>query len=208
MEHEILKIAGYLASSNPIMVYVFFFLNSTLQILFPPYPGDSIIVLGGYLSSTGILNTPLFVLSTLTATYLSSTFLYLISYKFSYRILANKLISKFFKVKRIYSLESWFRKYGSFAIILNKFLPGIGSLTLIAAGIFKLRPFSAFISIGIASILHNIFLIIAGRITGDNIVLIKHFLGEYNKIFIVSMIIVILIYLYVKFIFKKQNRNR
>ena len=36
---------------SPLLVYGFFFLSGLLQIVFPPYPGDSVLVFGGCLGA-------------------------------------------------------------------------------------------------------------------------------------------------------------
>lgn len=205
MEKEILAFAKSIAESNPLLAYLFFFINAALQILFPPYPGDSVIVLQGYLSSRHLLSTPLLFLVTLAATYSSSLLMYYISYRLGERILSNRYISRYFNIERISKLEGWFNKYGSAAIIINKFLPGFGTLTLIAAGIFRLPQATAFISIGIASLLHNAALFMAGKLTGENIVLIHQVLDEYKKLILSGILMVSAIYIYVKFLHRKKT---
>jgi membrane protein DedA with SNARE-associated domain len=205
MEKEIVEFARNLASNNPLYAYIFFFINAALQILFPPYPGDTILVFEGYLSSQRVLNTFLMLFISLSATYLSSIFLYSISYKFGHSLVANKFVQKNFDIKRIEKLEEWFKKYGSLAIIINKFLPGVGSLTLIAAGLFNLPPIPAFVSIGVATIIHNTALFMAGRLTGDNIILIKTLFKEYNRIIVLAILIIAALYLYVKMTYNKKK---
>lgn len=205
MEKLLVGFAKDIVSTNPFMAYIFFFFNAVLQIVFPPYPGDTITILEGYLSSKGHLNSFFLLLATLSGTYLSSIFLYIISYKFGERIVSNNFIKKYFDISKIYKLENWFKKYGPFVIIINKFLPGIGSLTLIAAGLFRLPPIPAFVSIGTATVIHNTFLFMAGRLTGDNMDLIRQIIREYNRIIISAAAIVSIIYLYVKFVYIKKK---
>lgn len=207
LEKYLLEYIKSTALTNPFSVYAFSFINAVLQILFPPYPGDTLTIFQGYLTSKGYLNIYFVTFSTLLGTYVSSLFLYIIGFKFSKSILLNKFIKKYFNLEKINKAETWFEKYGSFAIIINKFLPGIGSLTFIAAGLFQLSPISAFISIGIATIIHNTFIIMAGRLTGDNIILIKQTLQEYNKVIIIAVIIIFVFYSYVKFFYKRKYAN-
>lgn len=208
MEQEIVAFAKNLYQTNPIYAYIFFFINAMLQVLFPPYPGDSIIVFQGYLSSTGVFNPYALLLTSLFATYVSSIFLYYISYKHGRRIINNKFISKYFDTKKVEKLEIWFTKYGSLAIILNKFIPGVGSLTLIAAGIFKLPYLPAFISIGIATFIHNSFLFYVGRIAGNNIEAIKYTAKEYQYYIIIALLIIGLAYSYFKFYLNKKKTSK
>lgn len=59
MENYVYYILEYLKSaalSKPFIIYIFAFLNAALQIYFPPYPGDTITIIQGFLSSKGYLN--------------------------------------------------------------------------------------------------------------------------------------------------------
>ncbi|EYE89095.1 hypothetical protein Q428_04470 [Fervidicella metallireducens AeB] len=198
MEREIIEFARHIATSNPIIAYIFFFINAALQILFPPYPGDTIIALEGYISSLGFLNSNLLLLTTVTGTYLSSVLLYFLSFKFGNSLIAHKFTEKFFDTENITKLEKWFNKYGAMAIIINKFIPGMGSITLIAAGAFQLSKIPALIAIAIASVIHNTILFVSGKLTGDNISKIKIMFVEYNNYLWVGLVTVFILYIYIK----------
>lgn len=203
---EVLIYIKNLAATNPVAAYILLFFNSALQVLFPPYPGDSLTVFAGYLSTLGKFNTPLLLLFILSGTYLSSVFLYLISLKFGQKIIGIKFVKKYFNINKIHKLENWFNKYGALAIIINKFIPGIGSLTLIAAGLFRLRPVPAFISIGIVTAIHNTFLFMGGRLTGDNINLIKYIVYQYKFYILLAFALISIIYFYIKYLLKRKRR--
>jgi membrane protein DedA with SNARE-associated domain len=53
MEQNLIDFTKDIAMQYPYLAYIFFFISASLQILFPPYPGDTVLVLEGYLSSTG-----------------------------------------------------------------------------------------------------------------------------------------------------------
>lgn len=193
-----MEFARNIAISNPIIAYIFFFINALLQILFPPYPGDTIIALEGYISSRGFLNPYLLLLTTVTGTYLSSVLLYFLSFKFGNSLIAHKFTEKYFDTENIIKLEKWFNKYGALAIVINKFIPGMGSLTLIAAGVFQLSKIPALIAIAIASVIHNTVLFVSGKLTGDNIDKIKTMFVEYNNYLWIALMTVFILYVYIK----------
>lgn len=207
MERSLLSFAESIAKTNPLLAYTFFFLNSVLQVLFPPYPGDSVVIFQGYLSSKGLLSTPLLFLSTYTGTFLSSVFLYMISHRLGEKLVEGRFVKRYFATEKIYKLENWFNKYGSIAIVINKFIPGIGSLTLIGAGLFKLKALPAVISIGAASLLHNIALFMAGRLTGNNMFLLEQFVSQYKNLILSGILIISAIYMYFKYMHIKKEHN-
>lgn len=207
MEKEIILFISKVSTENPVFAYIIFFINAAIQVLFPPYPGDTIIIFQGYISSLGILSSPALLSTTLSATYLSSIFLYLLSYKLGHRVLSTKFIKKFIDIKKIYSLEGWFKKYGSLVVISGKFIPGLGFFSLIAAGLFELPPISAFISIGISTLIHNTILFMAGRITGNNMDIIKKAMFEYNRLIIIGVLTLSALYIYTKYIYKRKFKE-
>lgn len=204
MESQIIAFINKLVLKSPISAYIFFFINSVLQILFPPYPGDTIVVFQGYLSSHGILNTYLLLTVTLCGTYLSSIFLFNLGFKYHYKLFNNRLIKKYVDYNKVKSLESWFKRYGALVIIVSKFIPGLGFASILAAGIFKLPVKTTYISIAVSTLIHNGILFFAGRIAGDNMDLIKNIIFEYNKLIIICLFILSIVYLYIKFSFKRK----
>lgn len=198
MEKQILSFIRDLACKNIYATYVFFLFNGFLQAVFPPYPGDTLIIFQGYLTYYMGFNKFMMLLNTTIGSFLGSLLLYFISYKESNRVLNNKFLIKLFSIDKIHKLENWFRKYGSFLIIINKFIPGFSSITFISAGIFKIPKTSAIISIFIANLLYNTMLFTAGFLTGDNIDVIKYSIREYSKLIILSLTLFSFVYVYIK----------
>ncbi|MCX7694183.1 MAG: DedA family protein [Caloramator sp.] len=198
MERQILIVVKSLVDKSLLGTYLFFFLNSCLQILFPPYPGDTITIFQGYITYRMGFNKYLMLLSTISGSFLSSMLLYYLSYKKSDTILSNRFMIKFFNLDKLHKLEDWFRKYGVFFILINKFIPGLGSLTFIAAGIFKLPLIPATISILLANVLHNTMLFSAGALTGDNMEIIKSSIKEYYRLIVGITFIISLLYFVIR----------
>lgn len=198
MERQILIVVKSLVDKSLVGTYLFFFFNSCLQILFPPYPGDTITIFQGYITYRMGFNKYLMLLSTISGSFLSSMLLYYLSYKKSDTILSNRFMIKFFNLDKLHKLEDWFRKYGVFFILINKFIPGLGSLTFIAAGIFKLPLIPATISILLANVLHNTMLFSAGALTGDNMEIIKSSIKEYYRLIVGITFIISLLYFVIR----------
>ncbi len=205
MDGDILSFVEAVAKTNPVLAYFFFFINAVLQVIFPPYPGDSVVIFQGYLSSRGILNPGLLFMSTFIGTFVSSVFLYVISRKLGIRLIEVSFFKKYFHIERVYKLEKWFNKYGAPAIIVSKFIPGIGSLTLIGGGLFKLETIPGLASIFISSLLRSIFLFMTGQLAGENFELIQEFIYKYQKLLFLLILLAAAIYIYFKHLRKKNK---
>ena len=208
MEQVILEYAQNFANNSSFLSYILMFLNSSLQALFPPYPGDTIIVLEGYIASLGVFSNFLIVFSTLAGTVICNVLLFLICYKYGDKIISHMFFVKYFNVKKVKGLKRVFNKYGAPLIIFNRFVPGLAMITVIAAGIFRINKTKAIVSASIAGIVHNLLLMSLGYTVGYNLPLIKKILIKFNKIFITLAIILFIVLTLIYYIKNKKTKNK
>lgn len=195
MEQLIINFAKNIVNENVFLSYLFFFVSQSLQVLFPPYPGDMVLILEGYLSEIAHLNIYFVVTNAILSTSSSSILLYNIGRRKQERILHSKIITMLFATNKIEKLNRIFKKLGAWTIILSKFIPGIFSLTVLSAGVFKVKKRFAYLAIIIISSLHHLTLIILGKKLGENWELIFRKMTEYNKYIIIIGLIALIIYL-------------
>ena len=105
-----------------------------------PIPGDIFIAT---VSSFPNSNYFLIVLITITATLTGSTILFTLDNKFGQKLLLN--YSKYIKVtpQKIKKIETWFEKYGGWAIVIGRLIPGLRIVTPVVAGLFVV-PYKTF----------------------------------------------------------------
>jgi membrane protein DedA with SNARE-associated domain len=170
-----------------------------LQITVPPYPGDTVLIFGGYLGSIGIKagNTAILI-SYLLGTIISSLSLYALGTAKGESVLKLKLISKYFSQDHQGKAKKYLIRYGILIFFVCKFIPGLNSLIIIFGGVLKYNPIWACIGVGFASIVHNIIFFLIGRNIGDNVNGIKHFLSTYNALVITLLILGLAIYIGIK----------
>lgn len=195
MEDFIIEFAQNIVAKNILLSYIFFFVSQSLQVLFPPYPGDMILLLEGYLSEEANLNIYFVIANAVISTSLSSIFLYNIGRKKQEKILHSKIVTFLFGTGRTSKLNKLFTKFGAVVIILSKFIPGIFSLTILAAGIFKVKRKFTYLSIIIVSFFHNMTLILLGKLVRENWSVILKKIDIYNRYIILLAVIAIIIYL-------------
>lgn len=164
------------------IVYLFFFISAVLQITVPPYPGDTLLIFGGYMGSTQMYGgfIPIFA-SYWLGTVATSLVLYELGKWKGENILKTKLVTKFFGEKHQDRAKILVLKYGIITFLVCKFIPGVNSLMIIFGGIFKYNKAWAYICIGGASLVHNIIFFTTGKAIGNNWDGIKSFLRNYNR---------------------------
>ena len=195
MEKFIIDFAQNIVMENKLLSYLFFIVSQSLQVLFPPYPGDMILILEGYLSELAHLNIYLIIANAATSTSLSSVLLYNIGRNKQEKILHSKIVTLLFGTSKIAKLNKLFAKLGALVIILSKFIPGIYSLTLLSAGVFRVKKRYAYLSIISVSTFHNLVLITLGKLLGENWIIILRRMDTYNKYIIIIAVIAFVIYL-------------
>lgn len=128
-----------------------------------PVPGDIFI---GATSALPNSNYFLVVATVIVATLAGSTILFTISKKIGHPLLLKfgpKIKITKDKVKKV---EKWFEKYGGFAIVVGRLIPGFRTITPFAAGLFDVSYKSIWLYTTIAAFIWaNIYFII-GRFFG------------------------------------------
>lgn len=207
MEALINNVIEYLNQFPAWSIYVFFFISGALQIFFPPYPGDSVLLLGGYFGSKGLYggSLPLFF-SYVLATIVFSYLLFELGYQKGEGILRYRFVAKFITVKDQARARRVIAKYGFFVYLISKFIPGIGFLTILLSGILRHQRRWAYLGILVASFLHNLLFYLAGRKVGHSWEHIERFLSSYNKI--IFSILLVLVIAYALFSFLKRQRKK
>lgn len=194
MNNIIESVLRNLSQIEPWIIYLALFVSAILQIFVPPYPGDTVLLVGGCLVSLGARagDLPIF-LSYAIGTVLSSYALYLLGYRYGEGVLNFKFVKKYFTEKIQEKVKRLMWKYSIFVFFMCKFIPGISSITIVFGGIFKYKPLPIFILVGLSSIIHNFIFFLVGKSIGYNLDKINKFLSTYNGIAIGIFAVVVAI---------------
>jgi membrane protein DedA with SNARE-associated domain len=175
-------------------VLIIAFLTTLIENIFPPAPGDSILVFTGTLIGIGVVGfVPLLLVSTL-----GSTLGFAIMFYFGStmdRAIMESGKFKFISRDALIKVELWFQKYGYRLIIANRFLSGTRAVISFFAGMSKLNFTKTIILSALSSLIWNSILLYFGYAFGDNWENIDHYLSIYGKIIfpVAGVIIVVLI---------------
>lgn len=197
MEDFIVRLFYHLAhttNDNVLLTYLFFFASAVLQLIFPPFPSDVIIILQGYLTTISESFSFLPVLLTsVIGSLLGSTMVYIFGYRKGNEVLRYKIVLRFVDKKHLIRTEKLFHKYGKYGLILSKFIPGTSSIMVLFSGVFRIKA-----KIYLGYIIFSIFLqqviyMLIGRVIGNNIDKVNKFLSFFNVFSILILVIVIIL---------------
>ena len=197
------EILSQFSSFSPIWIYLTLFFFAFVENVFPPSPSDVVLVVGGSLIGTGVIN---FILSLLFATLGSITGFMVMFYIGS--TVDKKVIQsgrfKYIPINTIDKVEIWFRKYGYFVIVANRFMPGTRAVISFFAGISNLDPKRTFTLCFVSALLWNIIMLYLGYVFGDNVTKVDEYLTTYSNIVIVATAVVILFFI-IRLFFRKRK---
>ncbi|MBW7887056.1 MAG: DedA family protein [Bacteroidetes bacterium] len=163
------------------------------------------IVAGGYLIGIEHID---FTSALLIAT-LGSTAGFMTMYKigdwFGLRIIETQKI-KFLPLDSIHKVEKWFRHYGYWLIIINRFLSGTRAVVGFFAGMAEVKFIPTAILCFFSALLWNGILFYSGTLLGKNWNLIENYISTYSKI--VTVIVITIISLLALLWLKKRNEKR
>lgn len=180
------------------VLYLLLGLSAFVENIFPPIPGDTITAFGAFLVGARRLDFMGVYLSTTLGSLAGFMSLFWIG-----NLLGRKFFIerdyKLFSAQNILQAEQWFRKYGYFLILLNRFFPGVRSIISLAGGISHLGVFRvAFLAL-ISASAWNLIWITIGYSLGNNWETVKEKMGyilfQYNISILILVVLVVLIFL-------------
>jgi len=197
------NILNQISTFPPIWIYVTLFFFAFIENVFPPSPSDIVIVIGGTLVGTGDLNFIFSLIFSTLGSILGFMLMFYIGSTVDKRLIHSGRF-KFIPVDAIDKVEKWFRKYGYFIIVANRFLPGTRAVISFFAGISNLDPKKTFSLCFVSALVWNIIMLYLGFTFGNNVEAIDSYLTTYSNIVIVLTIAIIVI-LIIRFMFRKRK---
>jgi membrane protein DedA with SNARE-associated domain len=184
-------IIDFISSSG----YLGIFFSMFIEGIITPIPSELIMPFAGYLASTGMFYLPFVILAGTLGATMGSTVAYGIA-----RIVGRPLVDKygrylFLDQKKVDKADVWFKKWGSWGILIGHAIPGIRSVISFPAGLFKmdLKKFILFTFLG--ALIWNTVLASAGYLLGEYYVQFWRALDGWDLIILVAALIGIAFYL-------------
>lgn len=200
MEHFV----EFFQQLNPLWIYVSLFAIAFIENIFPPAPSDLMIVAGGSLIGLDKIDFfPALIFSSL-----GSTAGFIVMYKvgewFGESII-EKDKWKFIPRSSIHTVESWFKRWGYWIIIANRFLSGTRAVVSVFAGLSELNLAMTIGLCFVSSVLWNGILIYSGMLLGANWHLIGLYLSTYSQFVTAGLVVVAIVGVLVWFYRRSKN---
>jgi membrane protein DedA with SNARE-associated domain len=193
----------YLQSLSPALIYAIVFSIAFIENVFPPSPSDLVIVFGGSLVGIGRVG----FIETLLWSTAGSTLGFVVMYKvgdwFGDRILAQGKL-KFIPAESVRKVDEWFRRYGLWLIVANRFLAGTRAVVSFFAGMAQLRLLPTIVLCALSALTWNALLITGGYYLGNNWREIGRYLGTYSEA-VTGLIVVLAIVFIARYFYRRKT---
>lgn len=190
--------------------YTAIFILILLENVLPVVPSEIILTFAGLMSVKSGLSIPVLFLISTIASLIGLLILYyicrLINEESIYRFVDKH--GKWFKLKGkdVKRANDWFKRYGSWAVLLCRFIPVLRVLITIPAGINKMNVVQFMTLSLIGTTIWNFALILLGRLLSDSFDALMAGLHTYSY-FMYIIIILAVLYLVYRIFFKNRKRG-
>ncbi len=186
-------------------IYSFTYISGLLQVAFPPYPGEIVIVLAGCLkSNNSILHSLTLFLTYWISIIIANIILYELGRRKGVALLKCRLFSKIANAGSNEKITAMIGKYGFFIFLAAIYMPGLYLPLVFFSGVLKHDRNITYPGIMIATFIHDIILFIGGWLVGNNINAISSFMSTYR---ITALCLVIGIIIIAAIIYFVKNRQ-
>ncbi len=200
------EIIHFATSINPMWLYLLVFVVAFIENIFPPFPSDVIVAFAGSISALGPISLPVVVLLAVGGSTSGFIVMYLVG-KFAGNKILEKGKIKFISLDGVHKLENWFRRYGLWLIVANRFLAGTRAIISFFAGMSELNLMKIAILSAVSALVWNIILVMLGYAVGHNLYLISDYISTYNKI-VITIIGVVFIFFIIRFFVKRSSTRK
>lgn len=176
------RLLDALAALPVLPTYLVLMLLSAVENVFPPVPADTAVALGAFLARRGEVSVvPLAFLCWL-ANLGSAAATYSLARRHGAAFFRHGFGRKLIAPGVLASLEHAYQRWGTAAIFLTRFLPGLRAAVTPFAGVVGLGPVQALLPAAVASAIWYAFLAWAGYLLADNWEAVKALVGGVNRL--------------------------
>ena len=200
-----MDVTGFLKMVPAEAYWLFVFFSTFVENVFPPYPGDTVVVFGGYLSGAGMMGLAELFVAVYMGNILSASLMYYAGEKvldFFRRYINFQWAQDFLARDNLMKAHDWFKKYGFYAVLFSRFSAGIRFFVAIVAGMVRMPFWLFLIAFILATTIWNGILVYGGYLLGDNWDLVLEYLRIYNitvGVIIALGIVGVVIFRYMKY---------
>ena len=168
------------------LVYATLAAGAALENFVPAVPADTFVALGGLLAGAGYLDARWVILGTWLANVAGALFVYRMSYVHGRGFFEQGWGRHIVRPHQMERIEHFYQRWGTPAIFLSRFLPGIRSIVPVFAGLTYRGWLEVALPITVASAIWYGGLVQLGLFAGRNLDQLSRMLGGLNRTLVIA----------------------
>jgi membrane-associated protein len=144
------------------------FAATFVEHVFPPFPGDLLLVLGAWYAVSGQLSWPMVFLFSTAGAVAGAWLDHRVGGWMGARLEARAGRSRLLTAEQLERFEVAYRRWGSLLLLANRFMPGIRGFLFVAAGASRIPLARTLLLGGASALLWNALLLTAGALLAEN----------------------------------------
>lgn len=160
-----------------------------------PVPEDLIMISGGYMVFTGLMNPVAAFLVSYVGVICGDMVLYFLGRRYGQRIIEHRWLAKLAPPSRVAAIRHHFTRWGHWTIFFARFLPGLRAPTFLLSGVMHVRFRTFAIFDGLGTLVSVPLFVGLGYFFGNHIETIRRDIHEYRSIMVVAAISLVILYL-------------
>ncbi len=157
-------VAGTSACAPLVLLFASF-----IEYVFPPFPGDTVVLLGAWYAVQGVLSWPM-TFAAVTGGAMAGAFVdYQIGARLGRGLDRTAARRGPLTAERLARFEAGYRRWGALFLVANRFLPGLRAFLFVAAGAAGIPLGKVLLYGGVSAALWNGLLLFAGAVLARNL---------------------------------------
>lgn len=167
------------------------FFGAFIEYVFPPFPGDSVLIAGGFFIATGAIPVIPSVLALLVGSVAGCVVAWWLGTLSLRHEGSRRFLNRYVGEQNLKRLEGVYARHGIWILIVNRFIPGLRGASMIGAGMARISLVNVIIFGLISSILWNGVLIALGFLVSGSLPALINLVENYSLIMIAIVVAVI-----------------
>ena len=156
-------------------------------------PADTFILLGGFIAARGPADVPVVFLVTWLANATGALLVYRAGYRFGPSLFETGPGRRLLQPEQLRRLRRFYRRWGTLAIFIARFFPGLRAVVPAFAGVSQLSFLTVALPVVVASAIWYGTLVWLGAMAGENLEAMVEWFGVTNRILLVIVTVIVVI---------------
>jgi membrane-associated protein len=157
------------------------FLGSLVEYVFPPFPGDTLVVLGSWYAVNGLLSWPA-AFAAVTAGAIAGAWIdYQVGAALGRSLEKGAARRGPLTAERLRRVEDGYRRWGAWFLLGNRFLPGVRAFLFVGAGAARIPVGKVLLFGGISAAAWNALLLVVGGLLVGNVAELLDWVRRYTR---------------------------